>query len=185
MSRALAAFHLDKLAAAGLLDVTYRRLSSRTGPGAGRPSKLYRKSSRQIDVTLPPRRYELAARLLAQAIQAAGPAATKALEERAKSWGHDMGSAAREQAGKRAGAERLERSAFDVLRSAGFEPRRESGAIVLGNCPFEALTSDSRALICSMNLALCRGLIAGLHDAEWRARLEPKPDRCCVVIAAQ
>src|SRR6058998_2069336 len=64
ISRALAAFHLDKLVEAGLLEVSFRRLSGRSGPGAGRPSKLYRRSPQQIDMTLPARRYELAARLL-------------------------------------------------------------------------------------------------------------------------
>src|SRR5437868_615424 len=60
IGRALAAFHLDRLVADGLLDVSYRRLSGRTGPGAGRPSKLYRRSSRQLHVSLPPRSYKLA-----------------------------------------------------------------------------------------------------------------------------
>src|SRR3989442_11102264 len=42
ISRALAAFHLDKLAELGLLETSYRRLTRRRGPGAGRPAKLYR-----------------------------------------------------------------------------------------------------------------------------------------------
>ena len=62
ISRALAAFHLDKLVQHGLLVTTYRRLTKRRGPGAGRPAKPYRRSDRQLDVTLPPRRYELAGR---------------------------------------------------------------------------------------------------------------------------
>src|SRR5262245_41735059 len=82
VSRALAAFHLDKLADAGLLEVSYRRLSGRTGPGAGRPSKLYRRSALQVDVTVPARRYELAARLLAQATAEGGPGAGAARGER-------------------------------------------------------------------------------------------------------
>jgi len=67
VSRSLAAFHLDRLVDAGLLDVTYRRLSGRSGPGAGRPAKLYLRSSRQVELSLPARRYELAARLFADA----------------------------------------------------------------------------------------------------------------------
>src|SRR5512134_429525 len=59
VSRALAAFHLDKLVGAGLLDVEYRRLSGRTGPGAGRPSKLYRRGAREVGVSLPDRHYEV------------------------------------------------------------------------------------------------------------------------------
>ena len=71
IKRALAAFHLDKLVDAGLLEVEYRRLTGRTGPGAGRPSKLYRRSGREFDVTLPPREYDLGAQVLATAVQRA------------------------------------------------------------------------------------------------------------------
>ena len=40
ISRALATFHLDKLADAGLLEASYRRLTGRVGPGAGRPARV-------------------------------------------------------------------------------------------------------------------------------------------------
>src|SRR3954451_8271900 len=56
--RSLAAFHLDRLAEEGLLEVTHRRLGDRRGPGAGRPSKLYRRAAATHAVSLPPRRYE-------------------------------------------------------------------------------------------------------------------------------
>jgi hypothetical protein len=66
---------------------------------------------------------------------------------------------------------------------SGFEPRVEdNGDIVLGNRPFEALMNDARLLICTMNLALCRGLMAGLDSPEWKVRFEPNPARCCVVF---
>src|SRR3712207_2641939 len=67
--RAAAAFHLDRLVEEGLLDVEWRRLSGRTGPGAGRPSKLYRRSARELEVTVPSRHYDVAGHLLAGAIQ--------------------------------------------------------------------------------------------------------------------
>ena len=68
IARTLAAYHLDKLAAEGLLTVTYERRSGRTGPGAGRPAKLYRRAASEHAVTVPPRQYELAAELLAAAV---------------------------------------------------------------------------------------------------------------------
>ena len=52
ISRKLAAFHLEKLLESGLLEASYRRLSGRSGPGAGRPAKLYRQSSAGLLVTL-------------------------------------------------------------------------------------------------------------------------------------
>ena len=184
LSRALAAFHMDKLVDAGLLQASYRRLSGRKGPGAGRPSKLYSRAAGQIDVTLPARRYELAARLLAGAMNEAGPAAATALERVAEAWGRQMGLKAREQAGGRTERGRLLRSAVMALRAAGFEPRTDAaGQILLGNCPFDALANEARTMICGMNLALCRGLAAGLGSG-LAPRLEPGPDRCCVVFEA-
>jgi len=67
--RATVAFHLDKLVAEELLSVTFERRTDRAGPGAGRPAKLYRRSDRQVAVTLPERRYELAGHLLAAALE--------------------------------------------------------------------------------------------------------------------
>lgn len=52
VSRKLAAFHLEKLLEAGLLEASYRRLTGRTGPGAGRPAKLYQPSSAGLLATL-------------------------------------------------------------------------------------------------------------------------------------
>src|SRR5688572_1811574 len=70
ISRELAAFHLDRLLGAGLLEAEYRRLGGRTGPGAGRPAKLYRRSSREIAISLPARRYDAAASVMADALEA-------------------------------------------------------------------------------------------------------------------
>ena len=183
ISRALAAFHLDKLVEAGLLEASFRRLSGRSGPGSGRPSKLYRRSAQQIDVTLPARRYELAARLLAQAMSEQGEAPGAALEQAAEAWGRQMGAEARGRPGSRPDFARPLRRALDALRAAGFEPRQDSnGDITLENCPFAALQRETPTLICGMNLAVCRGLVAGLQAPRWTARLEPRAGRCCVVI---
>src|SRR3954470_23985125 len=69
--RATVAFHLDRLVDDGLLDVHYERRTGRTGPGAGRPAKLYRRSACAVSVCLPERHYDLAGDLLAGAVVAA------------------------------------------------------------------------------------------------------------------
>ena len=177
VSRAVAAFHLDKLAAAGLLEVTFRRLSGRTGPGAGRTSKLYRRGA-DIDVSFPPRRNDVAARLLARAAAEGGPASAETLGREAEGWGRELGGRARTSR-RRSPAAR----ALDALREAGFEPELDpDGDIVLRNCPFDAPRCESPELICGMNLALCRGVLAGLEESGWSVRLEPAPGRCCVVL---
>jgi DNA-binding transcriptional ArsR family regulator len=86
LPRTTAAFHLDRLADEGLLDVDYERRTGRSGPGAGRPSKLYRRSDRHVVVSLPERRYDVAGRLLAAAIEDAegsGDSPGMALDRRA------------------------------------------------------------------------------------------------------
>ena len=60
LTRRAAAFHLDRLADEGLLAVEFKRLTGRTGPGAGQPSKLYRRTADEVAVTIPERRYDLA-----------------------------------------------------------------------------------------------------------------------------
>jgi hypothetical protein len=64
-------FHLDKLIEHGLLETSYRRLTGRRGPGAG--WTLYRRSAVQLDISLPARDYELAARLFARALAGTPP----------------------------------------------------------------------------------------------------------------
>src|SRR5215218_4724992 len=75
LARHNVSFHLDRLATEGLLEVDYRRLSGRSGPGAGRPNKLYRRADREIAVSLPPRRYDLVGDILAEAISRAADGA--------------------------------------------------------------------------------------------------------------
>src|SRR5689334_24553112 len=80
LPRHTAKFHLDKLVEEGLLDTEFRRLSGRRGPGAGRPTKLYRRSVREVAVTLPQRHYDLAGQILAGAVEAAARDGVPVLE---------------------------------------------------------------------------------------------------------
>lgn len=162
--RHTAKFHLDKLVADGLLETEFRRLTGRRGPGAGRPAKLYRRSPRQVTVTLPPRQYELAAQIMAAALDHGG--GPQALAEAAA----DVGRRAR------AG------SVGESLEALGYEPRERDGAVELVNCPFHTLAQEHTALVCGMNLHLVGALLDG---TDRRAELHPAPERCCVrVIAA-
>lgn len=186
VQRALAAFHLDKLADEGLLDVDYRRLSGRRGPGAGRPSKLYRRSERRIELSLPPRRHELVARLMAQAIEEerrGSRTLAEALERAAADFGAALGAEARRRSGPRPSRQRLLESAQAVLGDYGFEPRWQAGEeTVLGNCPFAPLSAEHADVVCAMNLALVRGLVGALGAPRVEAQLAPTPGRCCVKV---
>src|SRR5688500_8556513 len=52
LRRGLVAHHLDRLAEDGLLETTYRRLTGRSGPGAGRPAKLYRRADATFELSI-------------------------------------------------------------------------------------------------------------------------------------
>ncbi|MFD7627411.1 helix-turn-helix transcriptional regulator [Streptomyces sp. NPDC059851] len=170
LPRKTAAFHLDRLADESLLDVVYERRSGRSGPGAGRPAKLYRRSAKEIAVSLPDRRYELAGRLLAQAVEesdATGEPVRTVLHRKAEELGTHLG-------------EQNRTGVFDLLERYGFEPHREGEDIVLANCPFDALAREHTRTVCGMNLHLLRGVLSGLGEAGIEARLAPSPGRCCV-----
>src|SRR2546425_8839096 len=111
VDRALAAFHLDKLVSAGFLETSFRRLSGRSGPGAGRPAKVYWRGPKRLELSVPPRRYEMLARLLAEALNAGGKSATRHLARLARRMGRGLGEETRLAARPRPDRERLMRSA--------------------------------------------------------------------------
>ena len=183
VQRALAAFHLDKLVETGLLASSFRRLSGRAGPGAGRPSKLYRRSARDVRVNLPPRNYELAADLLARAVDAADGEAQRRLHEAAHEFGQSLARQGRPVASS-APPDAFIRRAIALLEQHGFEPASADGAVYLRNCPFRDVAQVHPDVVCAMNLAIIRGVLAGLEAHTLDARLEHAPERCCVVLAS-
>jgi predicted ArsR family transcriptional regulator len=184
ISRALAAFHLDRLAEEDLLQTEYRRLTDRRGPGAGRPSKLYRRSDRQLQISLPPRSYELAARIFARTLDSLGEGpAIDLLDSVAREAGETI--AARTAAPVDAAVSREDRlrAVTEALVAAGYEPfTGEDGVIRLRNCPFHVLAAAHRHLVCGMNLSLLQGLIEGMALPASEAVLDPRPGQCCVAI---
>lgn len=183
ISRTLAGFHLDRLAAAGLLDISFKRLSGRAGPGAGRPAKLYCRSNRQLEVTLPERRYELAASLLASALdESNSPQTRRALRNSAKRLGRRIGAESKTRTESRRSRNRLLDDTIAALSANGYEPERLPGEICLRNCPFHALVSEHKELVCGMNLALMQGVVEGSELSGVKPELAPRPGRCCVAL---
>lgn len=176
-----ARFHLDKLVEAGLLDTEFRRLSGRTGPGAGRPSKLYRRATGTVSVSLPERRYDLVGHLLSGAIERAsdGTPLSDAVGEVAREEGRRIAASAAVDADVE--GDDLDRAAA-VLAAHGYEPRRSDGALALANCPFDSLARDHTQLVCSANLALIDGILDGLGCDRLCARGEPHEGQCCVAV---
>ncbi|HEX6509524.1 MAG TPA: helix-turn-helix domain-containing protein [Chloroflexota bacterium] len=184
ISRSLAAFHLDKLVDGGLLEAGYERRTGRTGPGAGRPSKIYRRSQRQFAINLPPRSYELAAHLLVRSVERLGSdEALEMLDAAAGEFGEHLAAEARLLAGPHASEESMMQAAEELLATYGYEPHHmPDGTIRLRNCPFHALAQTHRTVVCGMNHALMTGLVTGLGSAGIEAVLDPQPGLCCVAF---
>lgn len=184
IDRKLAAFHLDRLAQAGLLDVSHRRLSGRSGPGAGRPSKLYRRSQAKIELSIPRRDYALAGELMVDALRRVD--AGEAIRTAARTFGAALGEAAARRAGPGAGQIRRQEELWRGLAEHGYEPARVDGRDVrLCNCPFDSLASRYPDVLCEMNLALVDAATqASGVDGEWRAELVPEAGFCCVTLRA-
>jgi predicted ArsR family transcriptional regulator len=178
-------FHLDKLAAAGLLEVEYRRLTGRTGPGAGRPSKLYRPSGREVAFTVPPRRYDLVGEVLVEAVERAvrdRVPVGDAVKVVAREVGRELGSAPADGGAEADGEDDMARAGA-VLAAHGYRPSEVDDELCLLNCPFDRLAAEHTELVCGLNLALVQGVIDGLEAETLRPRLAPQAGRCCVRVA--
>ncbi|MFC4906668.1 helix-turn-helix transcriptional regulator [Actinomadura gamaensis] len=169
VQRTLAAFHLDKLVAVGLLEVGTRRLTGRAGPGAGRPAKVYRPVAAELVVSVPPRDYPTAAGVLAEAAEAAG------LDDEVRTAARRAGRAVQIPEPRDVPAVR------EALERRGYAPSAgEDGVVRLMNCPFHVLAERFPPLVCGMNLALLEGVLEGVDGL--RARMDARPGRCCVVL---
>ena len=178
--RHTAKFHLDKLVDEGLLIPEYKRLSGRTGPGAGRPAKLYRRVRKEVNVTLPRRRYDLAGHVLAdtlERIQSGAPfdeairdAADHAADVVIESWPPAEGSDAERVTG--------------VLGRLGYEPRPEADGVRLSNCPFQQLSDDHTGVICSMNRQFIDAVGRRLDCTDVHPTSVDRATGCCVALRA-
>jgi predicted ArsR family transcriptional regulator len=179
-----AKFHLDRLEAEGLLETDYVRLTGRTGPGAGRPAKRYRQGRSEFAITLPPRDYELAGHIMADAISESvrtGTPIFDALNNAAAA--HGAAIAAMSTDHPSAADEALD-LAVRILTEHGYEPRRIDRIVIMANCPFHRLAVGHTELVCGLNHSLLSGFVDSVAPDLLQARLEPGANRCCVTLAA-
>ena len=183
ISRGLAAFHLDKLIETGWLSASYARPPGRGGRGAGRTSKYYEPSERQIEVSIPARRYDMIAKILLAAMQQA------ATDERAQDAARRIASERGEQLGKQArkvariGSSRVKPAlamSKDILTACGFEPQDEKCGIALNNCPYKALVEEAREIVCPINQSFIEGMVRGLGNKAVEVVPVQRPRGCCV-----
>jgi predicted ArsR family transcriptional regulator len=170
ISRGLAAFHLDKLVGAGLLHARYEPPVDRPR-GRGRTPKVYESTPDGFAITIPERRYQLIAEILADAVDEEPADAPAAARRHAQRRGQELGAELR-------GADLMA-----VLAGLGFEPQGTGGELLLRNCPFHALAGRHTTLVCGLNQAFLAGLVDGLA-AGMQADLVPRTGACCVTLVA-
>ena len=184
VARHKAKFHLDRLEAGGLLEADYVRLTGRTGPGVGRPSKRYRRGTSEVGVTLPARDYELAGHIMADAISESartGRSIFDALNSVAAARGAAIATISTDHPSEADAALDL---AVRILADRGYEPRRTDHNVIMVNCPFQRLAVGHTELVCRLNHALLEGFVDSVAAELLEARLDPDANRCCVTLVA-
>jgi len=175
ISRNLAAFHLDKLVDAGLLRARYETPSDQPR-GRGRTPKVYEPADDDVMVSIPERRYQFVAEILAKAVTDPGDDVRSAAMRIAAERGQQLGQGIT-TAGSTSDA------LVATMADLGFEPAREDGSVVLRNCPFHGLARLYPELVCGLNHAFVSAILDGL-GSPLRADLVPRPDACCVQLRA-
>jgi predicted ArsR family transcriptional regulator len=184
VARHKAKFHLDRLEAEGLLEADYVRLTGRAGPGAGRPSKRYRRGRSEFAVAVPARDYELAGHIMADAISESARTGTPILEALSNAAAVRGAAIAGGASDRPPSADAALDLAVRILTEHAYEPRRIDRTVVLANCPFHALATGRRELVCRVNHSLLQGFVDSIAPDLLDARLEPGANRCCVTLAA-
>ena len=185
IARHQAKFHLDRLEAGGLLETDYVRLTGRTGPGAGRPAKRYRRGRKQFTVALPAREYELVGEVLAEAITDAartGIPISEAVSEAAAAHGTAIAEAATDRPSSAGAPVDL---VLELLSEHGYEPRGDGRTFILANCPFHALARSHTELVCQINHTLIAAVAQSIAPDLLDARLEAGENRCCVTLTVK
>src|SRR5262249_57912336 len=150
-----AKFHLDRLVDDGLLETGFARRTGRQGPGAGRPAKFYRRGARELSVTLPERRYELAGQLMARAIaeaQGEDRPVAETLQRAARERGRSLAGLVERRAGNSPSPATLLAAARGVLDDEGDETRSDPAGLTLANGAFRALAAAHTALASGIKL---------------------------------
>lgn len=184
MSRNLAAFHLDKMVAAGLLHAHYDAVGD--VPKVGRRPKVYQSVDGDIAVSIPGRQHQLLADLLLDTVLAdgSGGSAAEIATRTAHERGVELGEARTLGESDLAGEVALPACGV-LLEPLGYDPVMVDGEVRLANCPFHPLADRARDLVCGMNQAFLSGFLEGLEVSGVEAELRPTPDECCVRLRPQ
>jgi predicted ArsR family transcriptional regulator len=161
----VARHHLDRLVADGYLQVTRRRPSGRTGPGAGRPAKHYEPTRKNVSVQFPARRYDLLAELLLRVIERIAPDnAVEIADEIGREYGREL--AAEIGFPNESGYDTAAIAVARALMGVGFEVEAHPGdhELVTRFCPFGETAKNHPAIVCQLDQGLVTGLLEGTEQ---------------------
>lgn len=178
ISRKLAAFHLDRLVAAGLLEAVVEPVHR-----VGRAPKVYRIARGGVAASVPQREHGMLAEILLEAVldERDGERAVDSATRVARGRGVSVGLEQKRPG--RLGAERALTAIADTLGHHGYQPLRDHDLVRLRNCPFHPMAAAEPVLVCGLNHAFIRGVIEGLGaPPSVQAVLAPGEDGCCVRI---
>lgn len=164
---------LDRLVEEKLLLVEFRKMGARSGPGSGRPTKLYAVAQSEVSASVPPRQYDLAASLLAAAVQRCIDSG-EGIEQSV--------SAVAFAEGRRRGAEAG--NIHQLLADTGYSPEPDGdGGTIMANCPFHQLSREHASVVCSLNGSLLRGALAGCSDEKHHLEPDAEVSHCCARLS--
>lgn len=171
----VARHHLDRLVDDGYLQVTRKRRSDRSGPGAGRPAKHYETTRKEISVQFPARRYDLLAELLARIVERVAPEDAPAVAESiGREYGHEL--AAEVGLSEEAGFDTAVQAVARAMMGVGFDaaPDPDENMIVTRFCPFGEAAEKHPEIVCKIDQGIVGGLLESIN-ASARPVVIPHP----------
>jgi len=172
--RSVARWRLEKLTAAGLLETTFRRRTNRSGPGAGRPAKLYTPAVETNAIEFPPRRYETLVGLLSEGLPRKGLTAIGA--KYAQALASEM--RLRPAGSIRAGLERMCRGLGRLGFHVAVDDITADGVtLVSATCPLRPLLA-AHPHAAAIDEGMWRGLIEAATERRARPRIRCTTNHC-------
>ncbi|NOY55602.1 MAG: helix-turn-helix domain-containing protein [Actinobacteria bacterium] len=178
----VARHHLDRLTEEGYLEVTRRRTTGKTGPGAGRPAKCYAPTGKEIDLQFPTRRHDLLIDLLVRIVLHLAPEdGLRVALEIGRDFGRELASGIATTgdndltASLETVAALMQREGFEVIADSAGEK------LLTEHCPFSASKFEHPEVLCSLD----RGIMTGIFeivDPQRAAALEVnlEMDHACI-----
>ncbi len=186
----VARHHLDKLAGGGYLEVHVERSPN---VGAGRPSKRYRATAKEMGLEFPARKNDLLVTLLARTLALVPPRQAEAMaeevgQEYGRSLAASMGGKVRPGADHHRSLQVALHTVADALTAHGFAAHAEAEGgrgltIISDHCPFGD-AAVQHPVICAVDRGIVKGMLSTLYGDTAPETLASRPqgDDVCVTL---